>query len=194
MVDRVEFAAAARADATTYPSGRQPMLWEPGDFLLTHRESPASRLTRWGQALRIHGDDRKYTYWNHAALIVGPAGELIEAVGKGVVHSNASQYLPTEYTVVRLTADPEDRKQAVAFAEWAADHHGRFGFATIASVALTLLTGAKVSFFVDGQFICSGLVARALERTGAIFNRTSSHITPADLAKYYRINVPVGWW
>ena len=48
-----------------------------------------------------------------------------------------------------------------------------------------MLTGSKLTFFIDGQFVCSGLVARALERTGSIFDRDSAHIAPADLAKYF---------
>ena len=70
---------------------------------------------------------------------------------------------------------------------------------TIAILGLTLLAGAKLTFFIDGEpawtsdcnsptaFICSGLVARAMERTGAIFNRDPVHLTPADLAKYYEV-------
>ena len=53
------------------------------------------------------------------------------------------------------------------------------------SIALSMLTGSRLTFFIDGQFVCSGLVARALERTGSIFDRDSAHIAPADLAKYF---------
>ena len=55
---------------------------------------------------------------------------------------------------------------------------------------MTVLTGSKFTFFVDGQFICSGFVARAMKRTGAIFNRDPVHITPADLGKYYEAEPP----
>jgi hypothetical protein len=61
---------------------------------------------------------------------------------------------------------------------------------TIVSIALSLLTGGKFTFGFDGQSICSGLVARALERMCAIFNRSSSHIMPADLAKYIEVEPP----
>lgn len=60
------------------------------------------------------------------------------------------------------------------------------------SIAYSLLTGGKFTFGLEGQAICSGLVARAMERTGAIFNRTPSHIMPADLAKYYKVEPPSG--
>src|SRR5688500_20378531 len=39
-----------------------------------------------------------------------------------------------------------------------------YGFLTILSLALTLLTGAKINFGQDGSSICSGLVARSEER------------------------------
>jgi len=72
-----------------------------------------------------------------------------------------------------------------------------YGWPTIVSIGLTLVTGAKFNFNVDGQQICSGLVARAEERTGVIFAdsqsngpkdlREPSHIMPADLAMYYQV-------
>jgi len=63
------------------------------------------------------------------------------------------------------------------------------GFLTIVSIGFGLLTGAKFTFDFEGQHICSGLVARALERTDAIFNRSPAHIMPADLAKYYQVDL-----
>jgi hypothetical protein len=54
-------------------------------------------------------------------------------------------------------------------------------------IALGLATGGKFTFGFDGQAISSGPVARALERTKAIFNRTPSHIMPADLAMYSQV-------
>ncbi len=61
---------------------------------------------------------------------------------------------------------------------------------TIVSIALSLMMGGKFTFGFDGQAICSGLVARALERTSAIFNRDPAHIMPADLAKYFGVEPP----
>jgi hypothetical protein len=86
----------------------------------------------------------------------------------------------------------------VAFAE--ASVGDPYGWLTIVSIGLTLVTGAKFNFNVDGQQICSGLVSRAEERTGVIFEdsasagpkdlREPSHIMPADLAKYYDVEPP----
>jgi len=162
----------------------------PGDFILTHGSHWTSQLIRVGQALRFRGKNRTYAYWNHAALIVGSGGEIIEALGPspGVVQQNISKYAPREYTIVRIKASPEDRDEMVAFARACLGE--RYGVLTIASIALSLLTGTRFSFGFDGQMICSGLVARALERTQAIYTKEPSHIMPADLARAYRVDPP----
>jgi hypothetical protein len=66
----------------------------------------------------------------------------------------------------------------------------KYGYMTIVSIALSPITGGKLNIGYDGQMICSGLMARALERTTAIFNRTPSHIMPADLAKFFSVEPP----
>jgi uncharacterized protein YycO len=196
-VQRREFEPVERESVERAGPGEAVEEFEPGDFILTHGNAWTSRLIRFGQRLRIHGDDRRFTHWNHAAIIVSSGGDLVEALGRGVLRTHLSSYEGTEYHLVRIGAETRDREQAVAFADWAAGGADagdrlRYGFATIASIAFALLTGAKFTFGIEGQAICSGLVARAMERTDAIFNRTSTHIMPADLAKYYGVEPPKG--
>lgn len=162
-------------------------MWVPGDFIVTHGDALVSKLIRFGQRLRIHGDDVRFTWANHAALVVSPDGDLIEALGRGVTRSPASKYWPRELHLIRTGASEADRDEAVAFAEWCLANRQRYGWATIASIAVTLLVGGKLTFAVDGTEICSGLVARAQERTGVVFSRDPSHIMPAELAKYYGV-------
>lgn len=164
--------------------------YSPGDFILTHGSGVFSRLIRIGQRLRFRGANRQFAWWSHAALIVSADGQLIEALGAGVQRSPLSKYAPKEYTLVCLgdMASPADRGQVVAYAEWALNQE--YGYLTILSIAISLLLGGKFTFGYDGQSICSGLIARALERTDAIFARSPSHIMPADLAKAF--NVPPG--
>jgi hypothetical protein len=167
----------------------------PGDFILTHSSGLTGRLIRFGQSLRYGGADAKYTRWNHAALIVSPEGDLIEAVGKGILLTPMSHYRPTERYLVHLgeaIADARDREQIVKFAEFWREKRPRYGFMTIASVAISLVTGWRFIFGIDGQFICSGLVAGALERSATIFDRTPSNMMPADLAKHFDIGAPAG--
>jgi hypothetical protein len=192
---RHEFHSVPRASVEAFAPGRTATSFEPGDFILTHGSAWTSRIIRFGQGLRIHGEDRKYTYWNHAALILGADGALVEALGGGVERTNLDHYTPIEYHLVRTGAADVDREEVTAFGEWAAggpngEDRQKYGWVTIASITWTLLSGGKFTFAIEGQMICSGLVARAEERTHAIFNRTPSHIMPADLAKYYSISPP----
>jgi hypothetical protein len=160
----------------------------PGDFILTHGGEFFSRVIQFGQGLRFAGKDQPYTYWNHSALIVSADGALIEAFGPGVRRSTLAKYQGTQYTVVHITASDEDRQEVVAFAEhWVG---APYGWATVVSITLSLLTGAKFSFGFAGQLICSGLVARALERTRAIFDQEPSHVMPAELAKMFDVVPP----
>ena len=182
------FRPVQREGVERFGPGEQIADPRPADFILTHGAGVFDALIRVGQGLRIHGQDRKYTHWNHAAMFVGTNGDIVEAVGDGVRLHNISIYKPTEYHVVRISASLLDRDEAVAFAHSCVGEP--YGRATIASIALSLLTGAKFSFGFDSEQICSGLVARAMERTPAIFNRAPSHIMPADLAKYYQVDPP----
>ncbi len=122
--------------------------------------------------------------------MVDDDGNIVEAQGRGVVRDHVGKYTEKHYVVEHTGADPEDVKKILRFAAWGADNRAHYGYLTIASRALTMVTGAKFTFFVDGEFICSGFVARAMERTGAVFNRDPVHVMPADLAKYYQVDPP----
>ncbi len=158
----------------------------PGDFILTHGASWTSRMIRFGQKLRYWGKDRIYTRWNHAAIFVAQNGDIVEALGAGVQRRNISVYKGTEYHVIHLqNALAEDRDHEVEFALACLDDS--YGWLTILSIALSLLSASKFGFGVDGQEICSALVARCLERTGEIFPEDPWHLMPADLAKYFDV-------
>jgi len=160
----------------------------PGDFILTHGDEWTSKLIRFGQGLRFRGPRARFTYWNHAALIVDDEGGIVEALGTGVTARTIHDYHPTQYTVVRITASDDDRRQVARFAQ--AVIGAEYGWLTIASIAISLVTGGALAFAIDGQLICSGLVARALERTDAIFRHDPARIMPAELAELFAVEAP----
>ncbi|HEY6425332.1 MAG TPA: hypothetical protein VIY28_19240 [Pseudonocardiaceae bacterium] len=183
-----DFATAAPVDTLPpehFAPGRNATEFDPGDFILVRGHGFQGWLITSGQKMRIRGADRKYVDWAHAALIVDRDGTLIEAVGTGVREWSLDRYEDRQYQIFRINASDEDRAQAVAFARWVQERHAMYGPLTCVSIALSMLTGSKLTFFIDGQFVCSGLVASALERTGSIFNRSAANITAADLAKYF---------
>lgn len=162
--------------------------FQPGDFILTHSPHLISRLIRVAQ--KIRGRERRYSYWSHAAVIVDREGTLVEAESKGVIRSPLAKYRPAEYHLVRLgeSADRRDREQVVAFANSVVGQP--FGFLDMASVGLSLLTGAKVNISYESHLMCSALVARAMERTSALFDDEPAHMLPADLARHYGAEAP----
>lgn len=184
------FEPVAHQSVERAPAGVTASSWMPGDILLTHGHALFSRMIQIGQRLRIHGDDRRYTWFTHAALVVGENGELVEVTRPGVRHADASKYHSRDYVVVHTGTRPDDVEEIRAFVDHALATRAAYGVTTIVSIVLTLLTGAKFAFFIDGEFICSGFVARAMERAGAVFSRDPVHITPADLAKYYDVVPP----
>lgn len=115
---------------------------------------------------------------------------MVEALGPGVEKNKLSKYRGTEYHLVSIgeVAGDCDRNQVAIYAESCLDM--KYGYFDIVSIAFSLMTGSRFAFGFDGQAICSGLVARALERTDAIFNRDPEHIIPADLAKYFLVQAP----
>ncbi len=162
----------------------------PGDFILTHSSGWDGKLIRFGQTLRYRGTNRVFAHWSHAAILMDESGNIIEALGGGVQKRSIAEYDDTEYVVVHLPEDtiPLDRQHAVEFANFCL--HDSYGWLTIISVAFCLLTGAKFSFGVDGQQICSALVARCLERVGDIFCRYEPwHLVPADLAQHFNVRL-----
>jgi hypothetical protein len=161
-----------------------------GDFYLTHGDGRESRLIRRGQALRFRGDDRTYTYYNHAGLFIDAKGAVVEAQPNGVMLRNISHYTQKQYTVVRIgaIADERDREQMVSFAR--ASVGERFGWVTMASTALHLVTGGRLAISLSGTTICSGLVARCLERSSLVNLGDPAQMMPADLAKLFDVKAP----
>src|SRR5204862_7310721 len=83
------------------------------------------------------------------------------------------------------TENQRDPRQAVAFAERLVGQ--AFGFGEMAAISVSLLSSRRLAFTRKSHLICSVLVARALERTDAVFELDPSAMLPADLAKHYGV-------
>ncbi len=173
--------------------GHMPDVWTPGDYMLVSagvwkdgRRGPVplvSRMIQWGQRLRFRGERSVYAYWNHAVWV--STGCLIEALGRGVTASPYEKYRDVDFHLVHSNLNVVERSDAEGFVRYELRVHARYGFATIVSIGLSLLTGLKFSFGVPGTVICSGLVAAALGAPQ--WREDPSHVMPADLAEYARI-------
>ncbi len=167
--------------------GRSAADLAPGDFILTHANHLASRLIRVAQRQRMRGPDRVFAHWSHCAIVVAPDGTLVEAETAGVRSSPLSKYADVEYHLVRLgpQVPATAREKAAAYADSKVGEP--FGFADMARISLSLLTGLRLDFGRNEHLICSGLVAAALVRAGARFEMEPADMLPADLAMAYGV-------
>jgi len=181
-------ARIAGPRATSYPAGVEAVHCEPGDFILTHTHGVGGALIRWGQRIRFRGQDRLYAQWNHAALIVSTAGDLVEALTRtGATRSHLAKYAHVEYTLVRSYATVIDQGQIMDFAERIVGEG--YGWTNDAAAFLAFLTGWGLTVSMKGQIMCSELVARALERKGDYYDLPTCRISPAALARYHDVRI-----
>ena len=168
-----------------YEAGIEPTKFTPGDFILVSTNGIAAKLIRFGQFTRYHGKMKPFSKWNHAAMIVDENGTIIEAVGRGVSYGNISEYKDVEYYLVSTKLNKQSRDQAIiACKSFLKDKYGWF---TIASISLELLTGIKLQFSLNNSMICSAVVAQSLWAGGVIFDRNPYQMMPADLASAFNI-------
>jgi len=142
-----------------------------------------SRLIQIGQGIRFRGANRPFAHWNHAVWVSEDC--LIEALAHGVTASPFEKYRDVEFHLVHSNLNDIERRDGDAFVRYELAHHVRYGFLTILSIALSLLTGLRFTFGMLNTAICSGLVAAAL--AAPQWREDPSHVMPADLAQYANI-------
>jgi uncharacterized protein YycO len=170
-----------------YGPGDQAARFEPGDFILTHRNRPIAGLITIAQKVRFRGPDAVFAHWSHCALVVDEGGSLVEAETFGVTRSPISKYRSTEYHLVLLGSEfgPEGRKRAVDYAN--AQVGQAFGFLAMTGVTFFLVFGWPLRLMRRDHQICSGLVVRALKKGSLLQGSDPALMLPADLAKIYDV-------
>jgi hypothetical protein len=173
-----------------HPPGSLPERWQVGDDMLVSAGHwhhgrrgwvpPFSKLIQIGQGFRFRGSRAPFAHWNHSVWVWD--GTLIEVSGARVRTSPFEKYREVEFVVVHSNLTDAERADADAFVRYALAKHPSFGFFTIMSVTVSLLTGLKFSFGIPGTLICSGLVAAAL--AAPEWREDPSHVMPGDLAEY----------
>lgn len=166
------------------PAGDTVEKPKPGDFFLIHRNKIFSHLIQFGQGLRYTKEE---AYWNHCGVFIDADGHIAEAlVRHGVTKGHIDKYKDEEYIVVHVEASDADRAQMLKFIDWAEGK--KYGLTIDITLAIWCLVGGKFDVSLDGTLICSGFVARTLERAGYIFDRDPSHEMPADLARHFKVH------
>ena len=168
-----------------YGPGETATGFKPGDFILTHSNGIPGKVIRAGQFIRYHGDMRDFSHWNHAALIIDDKGTLIEAVGRGVSYGHINEYVDVEYYLVNTKLNKQSQEQTVNAA--ISFLNDKYGWTTIGSLTVELLTGVRIQLSSSNSIICSALVAMSLWACGYVFNGNPLQMMPADLAAAFNV-------
>jgi hypothetical protein len=171
-----------------FPPGDGVVCPQAGDFILVCGWSWRARAITAYQRLRVRGSGRGDAYWNHAALLVGRNGAIVEAGTGGVVLEHIEKYRDADYQYVAIGAGPSGRRLATRFA--LSRVGSRYGTRAAAGLVLAALTRGRIRLRDEGSEMCGSLVARALARAGERFELHPAEMLPADLATHYRVPVP----
>lgn len=133
---------------------------------------------------RKYGKNSPAAKWNHTFMVTSYQGDLVQAVSSGMEKGHLADYAGQDIELRRPPYAAGEAANAVAATEELWADHSRYGMLTIASVALSLLTGTKLRFGLDGTEICSGAVSYALTRANVDVGQDAEFNTPADVYSY----------
>lgn len=128
----------------------------PGDLVFCRGTSYVARAIQLVQSWRSPKADAR---WNHVAILYEENDgdwTLISAGGHGVKVA----YLSDTADTYEIVACPTGAKKVVEFALSQVGH--RYGFLTIASIVLNVITPKRIGLRKPGTWICSALAAGAL--------------------------------
>jgi hypothetical protein len=154
----------------------------PGDVILVRGVGWLGYLIRLGERIAYRGNaDRAFAYWSHAALMVSPAGHLIEVLHTGVHMCTIEKYRDHEYHYVHLDLPESDRAKAARFAySCLRQKYDRLSFVLL---TIAKFLGDRFEVPDRGQQGCVSLIVRALQRAGVRFERRPTDMGLVDLAK-----------
>lgn len=186
-----------------YPPGQAPDVFVPGDFSLhraTTNRTRGGETTALGKLIqageRVRFGNTDFARWTHSTLIVSESGDIVEAIESGVRERNMSDYLNSDYVIVHVPATSEQRTLACGFARSRVPDP--YGILNFIALGCQCLFGWTLSVHLGGQYICSGLVARATEKYIDGYPRSPEEMMPGDLAYFWNAQSgepepPLGW-
>lgn len=172
------------------PAGTEAAGYKAGDILLTSGDYFFSKLIKFGQSIRY---GKEYGKWNHAALILNEEGDLMEALGRGVVRTNIRNYKDSRYHVISPPTHPHDREQMVALAESIIEAKWKYDWLLIGSLAVNLgfyavgLPEPQIYIAKSGSAICSGAVCTVRSKGDEIFDEHPYSMKPVQIFMYYEV-------
>ena len=177
-----------KSNYAVYGPGAEPISSNPGDFFLLRNTTFFSRLVLFGQGLRFHGENRKYSKWSHCGGFIDRNGGIIESLSGGVKIDNISKYKDLTYYIVNTKMSAPNRAQSVSAGKTFLKD--KYGWVSDLSIGFQFVFGVKLRVTVNNTINCSGLVGMMLWAAGIFFNGTPQLFAPADLASAFDVPSP----
>ena len=123
------------------------VLARAGDVFVEHDTDLFDRFIQIGQRIRY---GRAASRWNHAGICIG-GGKTAESTPSGI----NSYDLARKAEILVIPVEPaEARRRVLSFAQLRVGR--RYGWLTVVSSVLSLLTGTHLRFGVQGHYLGSG--------------------------------------
>ena len=153
---------------------------QPGDLVFCHSKGIIGRAIRLGEWLRWRGG----SHYNHVAILDEwqlTGWTVIQAEARGVTRGALLSDVAPGGSYVIVSAPPDaNRADLLSFAR--AQVGTRYGFLTIASLIVTILTPVFFNVMAPGSWICSAVAAESIRCGGWIHNWPDVYqVTPAQL-------------
>ena len=162
-----------------------------GDLILVRDNAWTAKVIRFGERLRLRKADRIFAAVNHAMTVVeeGESPVVQQMTGTGGVLTPLSDFEDATYAVVHCTrATSTQRVAAQAAARWYVGVP--YGWGSIVSDGLYLLTGLPVGLSLGQSVVCSADASTAQRCLGFVPAKPDIAVLPSDLARWFDVRLP----
>jgi hypothetical protein len=161
---------------------------QSGDLILVATDDLPAKVIRFGERLRLRGDDRVFANVSHAMTALGD-GTVVEMIGGGGVITALVAYWHLSYAVVNTTLTSLGQQRAACqVARWYVGID--YGFPSVASDAIYLLTGLPIALTIGQSVVCSAMATATQRPLGLIPAKVDIAVLPSDLAQWYDVRLP----
>jgi hypothetical protein len=163
-----------------------------GDLILVRHDSLPAKVIRFGESLRLHGEDKVFARVNHAMTCVetGATPKVQEMVGKGGVVTDLLTYVDLAYAVVSVTGATDDRR-ALAVENAMFFVGVEYGWPSIFGDSIYLLSGIPIGLTIGESVVCSADACSAQRALGLIPSKSDISVLPSDLAQWFDVRLPL---
>ncbi len=156
-----------------------------GDIFLSHGSGLVDKAIHFVERRQLPELDSR---WNHAGVVVSDNGHTVEMQSKGAVIGKMSLYPDNKILPIALTDDQRALivSYAVEVLEGVDGRPVRYGWLTDVSIALDILTPARLELRRADTLICSQLAALCLFHAGVPLPVCDfGRVTPGHLSNWF---------